>query len=284
MERIKGSYDLDGGAKPVSRLRVLMLAYAALNEEYDREMAQLEKRARSLEQDYRRIKGKYDGLMRKVAEVFMEGGDVPDIQREPASTKGRVTTEATLYTETGVLRGLVRHLEGERISDLLNDVPRGQLWQAGPFFEFLDATSRDAEPASQTAPGRVVRRSAIHMVTLADPNGGRGAGARGDTSEFPFVRKLPVTVSIETEDGSLAGHIHCSAGQKPQDVLKEAPAFISLTDVSVRLMAGALRFTVPYVALNKERVWGLSQDILTDPAGLLEDSYFKLMKSQLGYS
>jgi len=271
------------GVKPVSKLRIVMLAYAALNEEHDREMGQLQTRAKSLEQDYRQIKDKYDDLMRKVAEVFIGGHEVPEARRTWAATTKKAATEATLYTEAGVLCGSVCHLEGERISDLLNDARRGQLWQAGPSFELRDAANTDLDASSQVTPARVVSRSAIHMVTLADRNAGRGVGARGDTCSPPVVPKSPVAVSVETEDGSLFGSIHCAVGQEPRDVLQEVPTFISLTNVSVRLKSGALRFTVPYVALNKERIRGMSRDILADSAGLLEDTYFNLIKSRLGY-
>jgi hypothetical protein len=284
LERMQGSCGSGDGVKPVTKLRIVMLAFAALNEEYDREMRQLQTRTQSFEEDYRQIQNKYDGLMCKVAETLIGCPEVPEAQRTPAIPARTTATEATLYTETGALCGSVLHLESERISDLLNDAPRGELWVAGPSFELRGETNSDPEPTNRTAPARPLIRSAVHMVTLADYNAGRGAGVRGDTAGPPFVVKSPVAVSVETEDGSLFGSIHCAIGQEPQDVLNEAPTFISLTNVSVRLKSGALRFTVPYVALNKERIRGLSPDILADSAGLLEDAYFNLIKSRLGYS
>ncbi len=281
---ISDSYGPGDCVKSVSKLRVIMLAYAALSDEYDAEMMQLEQRAMALDHDSRQVRKKYDGLMRRVAEMFIDHREMPEALCTPACTARKTTTEATLYTEAGVLRGSVCHAEGERISDLLNDLPRGQLWQAGRLFEVRDTGNLGLEPNCQTEPARLVSRSAVHMVTLADRNAGRGAGARGDTNGRLFVRKSPVPVSVETEDGSLFGSIHCTAGQEPQDVLKGAPAFISLTDVSIRLKSGALRFTVPYVALNKERVRGLSRNVMADSTELLENSYLKLLKSRLGYS
>ncbi len=173
-----------------------------------------------------------------------------------------VKTEATLYTENGVLTGFVHHLEEERLSDLLNDISDNQTRLGSQFLEFSDNISQNQKNIDETI---TVKKTSIHLLTLADFNAGRGVGAKEGPKEFPYVSKKPTRVELLTPEYSLLGYVYCKVGQQPEDLLlRDTSDFLSLTDVSIHFPKEDFSYSIPYVAVNKGRIL----KILRQPAFL----------------
>jgi hypothetical protein len=171
-----------------------------------------------------------------------------------------IKTEVTLYTEKGVLSGFVHHLEGERLSDLLNEMSDSQNKLDSLSLEFGGNTIQTQEGLDQTPPTTTVKKTSIHLLTLSDFNAGRGAGAKDGPKAHPFVAKTRVPVEIKTAEYSLLGYLYCKPGQTPEELLKETSDFLSLTDVSIYLPKERFSYSIPYAAVNKGRILAIAQE------------------------
>jgi hypothetical protein len=195
----------------------------------------------------------------------------------------RVRTELTLYTKTDVLCGSVYHLEGERLSDLLNDEsdPRG--YRATPFLEISNVDTCDPKRENAMLPIAHIKKATIQIIILPDTNAARGVGAKPGFKSFPFLPKLRIPVEVKLRDYSIVGNIHCAAGQLPQNVLDDTPKFLSLTDASVLRLNENTRLIAPFVAINKDQILALTQEeISLGFSDLLAEYYMKLLKLGIG--
>ncbi|MFC1893391.1 hypothetical protein ACFLYR_05110 [Chloroflexota bacterium] len=191
--------------------------------------------------------------------------------------------DVTLYTRTIVLSGSVYHLEEGRLLDLLNDGSDQRGWSAGPFLELINANARNADGHKQILPTAYIGKASVYMAVLADDNAARGVGAKAGHKPFPFVLKSPVPIELHMVNYVLIGNMHCASGQKPQDVLDEKPAFLPLTDVSIRTLRSDIELTAPFVAVNKEHVLPLEQKEISPADSRLLKAYRKLLELKLGY-
>jgi len=120
----------------------------------------------------------------------------------------KVRTEVTLYTQTGILSGSVYHLEGERLSDLLNDVSDRRGCRASPFLDISNVNPQNLEGYSEIPPTAHIKKATIYIITLADTNAARGVGAKDGLKSFPFVPKSRVPVGLQMAYYSLIGNMH----------------------------------------------------------------------------
>lgn len=171
-----------------------------------------------------------------------------------------IKTEVTLYTEKGVLNGFVHHLEGERLSDLLNQMSNDRNKQDSLSLEFGSRNTRTKEGKDEAPPTTTVKKTSIHLLTLSDYNAGRGAGAKGGPRNYPFIAKTRIPVELKTAEYNLLGYLYCYPGQTPEDLLKETSDFLSLTDVSIYLPKERFSYSIPYAAVNKGRILGIAQE------------------------
>ena len=164
-------------------------------------------------------------------------------------------TEATLYTEKGVLTGFIHHLEEERLSDLLNDISNNSTKLGTNYLEFSKPAAESPEGGNTTT----VKKTSINLLTLSDFNAGRGIGAKEGIKVFPFVSKKRIAVELKTAEYSLVGDIYCKPGQIPEDLLKDTSDFISLTNVSIHLPNEDFSYSIPYAAVNKGRIIAITR-------------------------
>jgi hypothetical protein len=301
LDRFYSTEDVRGRARAVARMSEVV-AFVTLSQEYDREMARLERQSSA--QAIACLRSKYGRLSREIRTLYQM---IPHGEIEHASGRElnsilladsvdklvvlrrylglaaeddaeaypknvvetliefvngptfRTKTAATLYTEMGALTGLVHHLEGERLSDLLNGMSDIARRGSSRFLEFSDGA--DGNPAGcvhPILPARINTES-IRLVTLSNGNAARGAGASEDRRSSSYVLKRRMPVELRTTEYCLVGDIHCRLEQTPEDVFNENAGFLSLTDVSVRPLNEDFEFSIPYVAVNKQVVHSLTE-------------------------
>jgi chromosome segregation ATPase len=96
VDKMFGPYDIKSRAKAVAKLTAL-IAYTALSEEYDKEVAKLEAQAKSLEGERDRVRSNYDNLVQKVAHIFEE--DHEGLESEKTTITSALERLKTNYEE-----------------------------------------------------------------------------------------------------------------------------------------------------------------------------------------
>ena len=94
-----------------------------------------------------------------------------------------------------------------------------------------------------------VRKQAIELPTLADPDLRQGQGAE-EAKVSPYKPNTPVWVRIRMHGYTMPGRMHCGQGQSVGDVFREDCTFPPLTEaiIASRKYVHGSR---PFVAVNK---------------------------------
>jgi hypothetical protein len=155
------------------------------------------------------------------------------------------------YARSGVVNGLLSCPSGARLLDILNGVGFLEKKIKGEFIEFANATISNTGVMEKSS--EYFRKTALQLVAISDTNLGRGFGASGNRSTYPFVQKRQVWVSLQLPDYSLMGTIHLDQRQSTQDLLNEDTQFLPLTEVTIA-REYHLYGTRPFVAINKQHI------------------------------
>ncbi len=151
------------------------------------------------------------------------------------------------YTEDEVLGGRIRWPVGLRLLDLLNSLYTTQHDSSGEFLDFVDI-SRESD-----AVRTLVNKSAIQMVTVAEIDLARGAGADARPG-YPFVPKSGIPVSVKLKTHVVGGTMHLGEHEDVQDLLNGDALFLPLTNTTLATMENQFYGTRPFVAVNKRHI------------------------------
>jgi hypothetical protein len=105
------------------------------------------------------------------------------------------------YTEDEVLAGRIRWPIGLRLLDLLNSLYATPRDSGGDFLDFIDVSKQDESVST------FISKASVGMVTIADNNLARGAGAEPGR-RYPYVRKSEVDVSLKLKTHMIGGTMH----------------------------------------------------------------------------
>jgi hypothetical protein len=151
------------------------------------------------------------------------------------------------YTEDEVLDGRIRWPVGLRLLDLLNSLYTTQHDSSGDFLDFIDVT-REGESART-----FVNKSAIQMVTVAENDLARGAGADSRPS-YPFVQKSEISVSLRLRTHVVGGTMHLADLEDVQDLLNRDALFLPVTNATLATVENQFYGKRPFVAVNKRHI------------------------------
>jgi len=184
-----------------------------------------------------------------------------------------VGTAVTLYMHTQVLDGFVDQPSEERLSDLLNGVFLPQPERRGRFLELRDMGIPHADGTKDSLPTTYINKATIQMAAVSDSDSARGIGGKAGSKYPPYVRKLPVRVSLRLPDYALTGSMHRVGGEDIQHVLEEKLLFLPLTNVTIRALESNIESTAPFVAINREQIFSFQEEkVAQDSSNLPEAS------------
>ena len=109
----------------------------------------------------------------------------------------REPLELTLHTKTLVLTGSILQPQPLRLLDLLNSTFDSELPNSGTFLELSGVTMSDEKGIVERHPHAYINKSTIDMVVTLTADSARGRCAKVGPKVHPFVRKSPVSVSLQ---------------------------------------------------------------------------------------
>jgi excisionase family DNA binding protein len=170
----------------------------------------------------------------------------------------------TLYLQTEVLTGVIRHSHEERLLDLLNSVFVRRPESRGKFLSLRNVTIEHTGDKEERLPTAYVNKSAIQVAAITDGDLARGVGARAGPKPYPFIRKSPSPVVLRTPNYELVGDMHLFGGQAVWHLFEEKLMFLPLTNVKISALGNGVRWSVGFVAVNREQIFCCNRRSLVD--------------------
>ena len=168
-----------------------------------------------------------------------------------------------IHTQRQTLTGSVSIPQGIRLSDHLNNGPKSNGDTRDTFITLTDATITPLEGIKgikRRVKTIYISQRTIQMIRTVENDSARGIGAIDGPKRYPFVRKLPVRVTMHLPDYELSGYLHCTSGQGLTNLLDEVNAFIPCTNTTINDINKGDHWKVDFVAINKNQVTCLQQD------------------------
>lgn len=168
-----------------------------------------------------------------------------------------------LYMHAHSLVGNIHYLPTPeaRLLDALNGQSGDDLIKKERFLELTDVTIFHDTGNKEKIKATYVSKSAVQLaVTLGDENSGRGVGSHTGPKSYPYMKKQPIPVFIQTPDYSIIGNMYHTAYQSVWFVLEDTPLFLPLTKSKVCSLSNKIWEEYPFVAVNKRHVLFLQQD------------------------
>ena len=177
---------------------------------------------------------------------------------------------AEVFSRSDVASGQVICPCRARLLDLLNGRYVDRSGQSD-FVEFEESSSSLPSGSSSGTRTEHVRKQAIELLALSDPDLCRGQGA-ADNNVYPYKAKKPIWVKVRMHGYTLTGRMYCSQGQTIGDVLAEDCTFLPLTEATIA-SRNYVYGSRPFVAVNKSEI--ISSSAIDRPASarqLMESS------------
>lgn len=164
--------------------------------------------------------------------------------------------EVEFFVGPQVLSGYLAISTGRRLLDLLNRLGDHERDVNSDYIEFTAASGASGEEPRQVL---YVRKAAVELAAVSDPDLARGAGAKASEAVYPRIEKLPMRVSLEMVGHSLEGTMYTLPGRTVRDVLDEKTPFLPLTNVTIA-RDNHLYGIRPFVAVKKEQIISLKEE------------------------
>jgi hypothetical protein len=174
------------------------------------------------------------------------------------------TINVEFYTQSEVLCGRIACPVGFRLLDLFNEPGPVEENSTFEFIELVNTANNIKWVSFKDAPKEYIRKNSIYMVAVPDAETARGLGARDSVKTYPFVSKLPRTVSIEMMVYSIVGTAYLPEGQTLKELLNERAQFIPLTDISIS-RSHHLYCTRPFCIINKQLIVSIKEQPFDTP-------------------
>ncbi|GIW11296.1 MAG: hypothetical protein K6U89_03775 [Chloroflexi bacterium] len=159
----------------------------------------------------------------------------------------KVPIEVWAFTATEAYRGTVHRLEGQRLSDVLNDILSSAL--KGPRTRFLPLTQVTIQPLAGGEPvvSPFVALNKAQVLLVGERQGGPASVEPGLSRAG--LRRVAVRALLSGQI-SLTGALFCPAGKRTLDVLNDEREFLPVVAVTVRWPAGVAG-QFEFAAVNK---------------------------------
>jgi chaperonin cofactor prefoldin len=210
VDKMFGPYDIKSRAKAVAKLTAL-IAYTALSEEYDKEVAKLEAQAKSLEGERDRVRSNYDNLVQKVAHIFEE--DHEGLESEKTTITSALERLKTNYEE---LRTAITTLVGTIPYDEIREKSGQELYS----ILLEDSGLQD-----------ILKDSAKKLIDfkrylgMAAEKGAEEASRHAVETLSGIMRnkidKVRIEVTLYTQTGVLSGSVYHLEWERLSDLLND---------------------------------------------------------------
>ena len=165
-----------------------------------------------------------------------------------------------IHTQRQTLTGSVSIPQGLRLSDYLNNGHKSNGDTSDTFLTLTDATVTPREGTKRKVKTMYISQQTIQMIRTVDKDSARGIGVIDGPKRYPFVRKLPVRVTMHLPNYEVSGYLHCTSGQELTNLLDEVNAYIPCTNTTINDINKGDLWKVDFVAINKNQVTCLQQD------------------------
>jgi hypothetical protein len=187
---------------------------------------------------------------------------VKDIRMRVNSAESRLELE--LYTRGQILNYSIDLPSNLKLIDLLNGTAGIAKNLKGDFIELHDSSFRRTSEYCPDNRKSYIQKSAIYFVALSEVGLGRGAGANGKNSGYPYVAKSVSLVTICCSGYNLLGNIYLNRGQGPGELLNGERQYIPLTDVTICKEKKICGYR-PFAAVNRSHVLRLDVEEIHSP-------------------
>jgi len=167
--------------------------------------------------------------------------------------------KTVLCMPSRILSGFVYIYDDERLLDVLNNVSR-RTESRSKVLELIDVEINNLQSGTEYQPSMYVKKSSICFIGTWEQNGGRGICTKKGYSDYPYVKKLPISVYLDLPSFKLHGYVHCARGQMASHLLEKQNVFLPMTNVEVQPSENKLWLDIAFVAVNLEQILCLQQE------------------------
>ena len=102
-----------------------------------------------------------------------------------------------------------------------------------------------------------VNKETIQLAATSSASTSQGIGRKAGPKPYPFTENIPVPVKIVTPGYEITGNMYRVSHQQVDHVLIEKTVFMPLTSAEVISLTSQNRWSVPFLAVNKEQILSL---------------------------
>lgn len=170
----------------------------------------------------------------------------------PADSNGDENWVPVLfYIHSSKSQGYIYCPSALRLLDILNTTRYTPSDSDGPFLKFIDVSDKKHGNEQYAS---YINKTTVELIALTNGDLARGCGAKGGLRPYPFVQKATVPVLLELRDYTLAGNLHCLAGQELSDILNQDTMFFPVTDATIVSHHNGGNVSCPFVAVRRDEV------------------------------
>lgn len=159
-----------------------------------------------------------------------------------------------------ILNGFVYINDDERFLDVLNNVSK-RTESRSRMLELCDVEIiNNINGKKEQANSLYVKKSSIVFAGTWERDGGRGICTKKGYRDYPYVKKLPISVYIELPTFTLHGYVHCAQGQMASHLMENKKPFLPMTNVEVKPAENRLWLDIAFVAVSLEQILCLQQE------------------------
>ncbi|GIW06460.1 MAG: hypothetical protein KatS3mg060_1265 [Dehalococcoidia bacterium] len=158
--------------------------------------------------------------------------------------------EIWAFTACDAYSGTAHRLEGQRLSDVVNDILSSAL--KGPRSRFLPLTEVTVHPLAggDAVVSPFVALNKAHLLLIGERSGGVPSAETGTSRAG--LRRVAIRATLSGQIG-VTGAIICLGGKRTLDVLNDEREFLPVVGATVRWPAGAAG-QFDFVAVNKAHI------------------------------
>ena len=179
-----------------------------------------------------------------------------ETEKEQALKEAEVKRmEVKIYTVDPVCTGYIDVPPRQRLLDVLNGVPLGELHVGEEFLPVSEARISSLGGGSEVAvQNAYLNKAKILFVKEVGGKEIRGLGGEAASRQYPFVVKQSKPIKLLTPLFTLTGQMYYAENQCLRDLLNWTPRFLPLTNVNICPAGGESKSGVSFVAVNKEQI------------------------------
>jgi hypothetical protein len=168
--------------------------------------------------------------------------------------------EIILFTQSEVLHGtiMISTIEGRLLDELngrITAVPENR----DKFLQISDVLIEYSDGRQEKTPSAYVNKETIQMAATASADTCRGIGSKPGPKPYPFTEKIPVPVRIVMPGYEIDANMYRLSHQKVEHVLIEKTRFIPLTNAEISITSKQKKWSLPFLAVNKDQILSLSE-------------------------